>query len=1054
MSSKIPQHIIAIGASAGGMEELNLFFDHTPLDGVSYIIIQHQSPDFKSFMVELLAKHSKLLVRQAQEGMEVLTNQVYLIPNNKLMTIKQGHLYLSDKTLGKIPNLTIDHFLISLAQDAGSSAIAIILSGMGKDGTLGIKAIKEEGGMVIVRNPKNSQFDNMPKSAIQTGCADFIADPEKMPAIIEDYLQFGITVPEKDSNEIMNLDIFLKLVKKETNLDFSEYKTATLKRRIKKRIEQLGLKSMAVYLDYLKSNISEAELLAKDFLINVTSFFRDPEAFELLENKVIPNLIEQLNQDEELKLWVAGCATGEEVYSLAILFWEALEKKSKEIKFKIFATDIDSDALYFAGKGLYTNTISHKINPIRLKKFFNKEDLGYRIKPELRKLLIFARHDLVKNPPYCNMHFISCRNILIYMTTALQKKVFGMLLFGLKKEGYLFLGTSENPMPILENLEIINQKYKIYKNISNHHLLGFDTFSIPEFSDFKKPIYPLQGIKHTQDMDTIIEKMYDNVLQGSGSLTLCVDENKNVIKSLGNTSRFLKPKNFTTFLPDILPKALLTAFNSVSLESSISKKISTVKGIRFNHLGKTTLVNISVCPLILNIHHPFQQVIFTEESLLNRSDIELEAKEFSISDTYTRNLEKEVGELRQKLRWLNEQLDSSNENLQSYNEELLSANEEMQTVNEELETINSSFQEKNKELQELNDDLNNYFRSNINAQIFVNKNLELLRYSSISTELINLRESDIGRPIHHISHNFKSENISSMIKKVLEDQKVLRDEMETVNGFWFQIIAMPYIQSSDSTCKGVIVTFIDISQLKSFQLEIEKKNKKLLRVNANLDNFVITASHDLLAPLSNIEMSINIMNLLEIKDQELVRFLDIINISAKKFRLLIKDMATIAKLEDENKNIEAVNIDETLQNIEWSLQTIINQTKTTIKKDLKVEELIFSKKNLRSILFNLISNGIKFKNKKSPRILVKSYIEQEFVVISIKDNGMGMEDIAYKRIFDIYGRLHTEVEGQGIGLYLAQKIVNASGGYIKVESEFEIGTTFFVYLKQIPDVYE
>ncbi len=1056
MLSTIPHHIIAIGASAGGMQEINEFFDHTPLDGVSYVIIQHQSPDFKSFMKDLLSKHSKLLVKLGEEGMEIVTNEVYLVPNDKFMTVEQGRLHLSDKLIAKSPHLTIDQFLISLAQDSGSKAIAVILSGMGNDGTQGIKAIKKAGGMVIARNPDNSTFKSMPSQAILTGLVDFILEPDKMPEAIEDYVQFGIPYFPEDHNDAKDLEVILGLIKNETNLDFSDYKTSTLLRRVKKRISQLDLNSTSTYIEYLKSNSPEPELLSKDFLISFTSFFRDVAAFEFLENQVIPPLIDSLGIEEELKLWITGCATGEEVYSLAILFWEGLEKKNRPVTFKIFATDIDASALLFAGKGVYSKNIIPRVPQSRLDKFFIREEASYRVKPELRKLIIFARHDLVKNPPYCNMHFISCRNIIIYMTPALQKKIFARLHFGLKKGGYLFLGSSENPMPILKNLEIISQKFKIYKNLLANRLINFDSFALPEFLNLKS-FNRVSGSDSLKNDDFVTQILYENLINDCELLSLCIDENKNVIKSYGDTSQFLLQKNFTVYLPDLLPQILSMAFSTLSMEANQTQKKAALRGIKLNHNGINISVKISVFPIIINSIGSWQQVTFTKESIKKSTSIPI-YKNAYIASTYTLNLEREVLDLKERVKVMSDQLDSSNENLQSYNEELLSANEEMQSsneemqsVNEELDTINSSFQHKNKELQELNDDLNNYFRSSIHGQLFINNDLELIRFSPICSVLVNVRESDIGRPIHHISNNFKSEILLETIKRVIKDGISIEQEMETINGSWFQIITMPYIQSSDGKSKGVIITFMDISLLKSYQFDIEKKNRALTRINADLDNFVITASHDLLAPLSNIEMSINIMHSLEIKDPELTRFLDIIYESSKKFRRLIKDMAIIAKLESESSNVESLQLSEIIQNIEWSLASKIEESKAVLKMDLAVEDILFSKKNLRSILFNIISNAIKFRREEFPVILIRSYLEEEFVVISVKDNGTGMDERAFKKIFDIYGRLQQDVDGIGIGLYLAQKIVNSTGGRIKVESELGIGSNFSVYLRRVPE---
>ena len=481
-----PHHIIAIGASAGAMEEINSFFDHTPLDGVSYVIIQHLSPDFKSRMVELLAKHSKLVVKEAKNEMIVKSNEVYLIPNDKFMTITDGALYLADKENIKGPHLTINTFFNSLAVDYGKKAIGVILSGLGSDGTEGIRAIKKAGGMVIARDPATTAFAGMPSSAIATGLVDLVLEPASMPGAIEDYVKNAGELIIDDQDDEKNLKAIIDLIKERSPLDFSDYKQTTILRRTKRRASYGNFTSLKNYLNFLHGSPEEVEALAKEFLISVTSFFRDKEAFEFIQSDVIPDILKKLDLGEELKIWVAGCATGEEVYSIAILIAEQLTGQHEDTIVKIFATDIDSAALIHAGRGFYSTRILKDVSPERLEKYFSKEGEGYKVNTVIRKMVIFAQHDLVKNPPYCNMHFISCRNLLIYMTSVLQKKIFTMLLFGLKVDGYLFLGSSENPMPIIKSLEVVNKKWKVYRNLETKRGVSFDAFSLPDLLDIKR----------------------------------------------------------------------------------------------------------------------------------------------------------------------------------------------------------------------------------------------------------------------------------------------------------------------------------------------------------------------------------------------------------------------------------------------------------------------------------------------------------------------------------------------------------------------------------------
>jgi len=1054
-----PNHIIAIGASAGGLEEINSFFDHTPLDGVSYVIVQHLSADYKSRMVELLARHSKLVVLEAGNGMTVQKNQVYLIPNDKFMTIRKGKLYLTEKAKGQNAHLTINTFFNSLAADRGKKAIGVILSGLGSDGTEGVKAIKKSGGMIIARNPETSAFGSMPSHTIATGLVDFVLEPEAMPSAIEDYIKYGEEPTDNINDDEGNIKAIIELIREKSPMDFTDYKLATIFRRTKRRAAYNNFNTLGSYLEFLKANPDEIEALAKEFLISVTSFFRDKEAFDSIQKNILPSIIEKLAPGEELKMWVAGCATGEEVYSLAILAAEQLKESRKDIIVKIFATDIDTVALVHAGKGVYPAGIEKNISPDRLEKHFLKEGNNYRIKPDIRKMVIFAQHDLVKNPPYCNMHFISCRNLLIYMTPALQKKVFALLLFGLKMDGYLFLGSSENPGPIIKSLEVINKKWKIYRNLETRRKVSFDAFSFPELADIKRSASSSAQAESLKNANNIVaEAMHESMARDLDQLVVCVNENNEVIKSYGDTKKYLLPQHFNSNLAELLPKPLAVAFSTLSINALKSNKKSTIDRIKIKQGDLILEVNLSVSPLTIKKGERMLMAIFTENKLSTQKEADLSVFDEKIyHDQYTLNLEEQVKDLKDKLQSTIEQLDASNENMQSFNEELLSANEEMQStneemqsVNEELDTINAEYQLKNKELVEINDDLNNYFRSNINGQLFINNELLLMRFSPGAVKLINLQDSDIGRPLSNISTNIKMESMIKDIHEVLEKGNIITKEIETKDGKWYQIMTMPYVQQTENKNNGAVITFNDITELKKAQQELDHKNTGLLRINADLDNFVHTASHDLLGPLNNIEQSITVMNLIDVSDPELNHFLKIIDASIKKFRELVNEISSVAKLENDMIELEMIDLEEIIHNIEWSLEDKIKLTGTVLTKNLEVKHIYFSKKNLRSIFYNLISNAIKFKGDMPPAIKIRTQKQGNHIILTVQDNGLGIPKSGIDQIFKKYGRLKPDIEGQGIGLFLARKIIDAAGGNITVESDPGKGSKFIIHFVDEP----
>ncbi|MDI1255487.1 MAG: chemotaxis protein CheB [Flavobacterium sp.] len=1048
-----PSYIIAIGASAGGMEEINTFFEHTPLDGVAYIIVQHLSADFKSRMVELLSKHSKLIVKEATEGMAVCVNMVYLIPNNKFMTISDNKLYLTDKSKMQGPHLTINTFFNSLAAFNGKKAIGIILSGLGSDGTQGIKAIKEAGGMIIARNPETTEFSSMPAHAIATDMVDYILEPQFMPRTIESYVKHNNAIQDDQKNDEKAIALIVDYIREKLPFDFSDYKMTTIIRRTKRRAAALNIYSLDKYLELLKEAPDEAKTLSKDFLISVTAFFRDVDAFELIRKNVFPQILEKLQPHEEIKIWVAGCATGEEAYSLAIVLKEMLIGKYKDTIVKIFATDIDSEALIYAGKGAYSTDRIKNISKSHIDKYFDKKGNIYIVRPEIRKMLIFAQHDLVKNPPYCNMHLISCRNLLIYMAPVLQKKVYAMLLFGLRTNGYLFLGSSENPLAIMESLEVVNKKWRIYKSLKNKRSVTFETFALPEMLDIgnKAAVSKADTAKYLQN--SLTENVNMALANAMDFLAICVDQENTVIKSYGNTSKYLIQQNFNTNLVELLPKSLAVAYNALSKEVFRINKSANVKGILVKQNSVMMEVSLNVSPVLLESGHKGLIAVFHDENALQSERTaypDFDEKEYH--SRYTDSMEEELKQVKKELVASYDKLDASNENMQSFNEELISANEEMQStneemqsVNEELHTINADYQLKNKELLEINDDLNNYFRSNINGQLFIDNEMRLMKFSPGAVKHINLLDTDIGRPINHISTNIKFETIIADTKLVLEKGIIISKEIEAANGKWYQVMIMPYLQASHRN-NGAIITFNEITELKEMQAELKNKNQSLMRINADLDNFVHAASHDLLAPLGNIEASITILNELQMEDPNLSEFLSVINSSITNFRSLIIDIATIAKVESDMVAVEAININEIIDNIEWSLKDKILTSGAKITRDFNAAEIHFSKKNMRSILYNLISNAIKFCTNKPPEINISTYNEGDAYVITIQDNGIGIPAKEIDKIFEIYGRLHQDIDGSGIGLYLAKKIVNAAGGSMIVESEFGHGSKFIIHI--------
>jgi two-component system, chemotaxis family, CheB/CheR fusion protein len=1064
-SVKPDQFIIAIGASAGGMEAINTLFDNTPTDGVSYVIIQHLSPDYKSLMAALLVKHSKLKIYEVEHEMEVLSNCVYVMPEGKNMTIVGGKLMLNDRE-SSTPNSAVDIFFNSLAEDQGSQSIAIVLAGNGLDGTKGIASIKKVGGLVIIQNPDSTEYNSMPGNAIASGYFDYILSPQLIPQQIINYIKqrtltdhFSEPVSDKDEASLKEV---MKLIKQHTPLDFSEYKRPTIVRRIIRRVIACNVNSIDEYIKFLKSNPSEIEILSKEFLISVTRFFRDQEAFEIIRNKVIPEIIEGKLLVDTLKIWVIGCATGEEAYSLAILIKEHLIEIKKDMEVKIFASDIDKDALTKASRGHYAESISRDVSENRLKTFFIKEGTEYKVRENIRNMIIFADHDIVHQPPYGKIDLITCRNLLIYLNPALQKRIFSTLHFCLNIGGYLFLGPSEGIGDLKDVFIEIDKKWKIYKNIEGTYKLGFNPYTTQQVK-VKQYTYPAINIKSSKSNleGHLIEVILQSHLEQSGFIAgVCIDENNKIILPFGKFENFLLTKLFNNDLLELLPFELAIAVGS-SIKKVISDHVKvTVRKIIYSENESLRSVKILVKPFLdENRSLPNVFIIyFAEEEIESNADevSEVFNKEFH-TNRYLLGIEQELSEVKIKLQNAYQALEESNDNIQSYNEELLSGNEEMQSsneelqsINEELHTVNSEYQIKIKELAELNDDFNNYFRSTVNSQLYVDKNLLIKRFSPISIKQINIKKNDIGRPLEDISTNIKGCTLIEDINSVISTQTVNERQIETTDGKCYLMMILPYIRSQDSKTDGAIITFNDITEIKKSKEIIEATNCKLVKINEDHDTFIYSVSHDLKAPLANMKGLLS--NLKESDDSDEKNIItDMLNQSVIRLRETVEELADITRIERETENADRVNISELLEEVKLSIRDLLHQSKAKISMKLGECEIKFSKKNLRSILLNLLSNAVKYRSlDRELEIEVKCHKEEDFIHLSVEDNGLGIEKDKVNKIFSKFSRAHegeANVEGTGIGLYLVKKIINNAGGKIEVKSKRGKGSCFDVYFR-------
>jgi two-component system, chemotaxis family, CheB/CheR fusion protein len=838
--SKNQQYIVGIGASAGGLEAIEAFFKHMPPNtGLSFVVIQHLSPHYKSLMAELLSKHTRMPVKRIEDGMVIEPDSIYLITPSKNVTVFHNKLLLAEQDHSKNINLPIDLFLRSLAEDAKEKAVGIILSGTGSDGTRGIRAIKEYGGMVMVQDENSAKFDGMPKNAFASGLADFSLPPEKMPTQLLAFvkhpyatLQEKSLVPDDDND----MNRIFAILRDKCKVDFTFYKPNTVVRRIERRITINQLRDLPEYLLFLQNNPHEIYVLYQELLIGVTNFFRDEHVFEEIKEKWLEQL-ESLFQGEELRVWVTACSTGEEAYSLAMLLNEYREETGRYFRIKIFATDVDNNAIEKASNGKYPESVIADIPPKLLSKYFIRREDYFQISQKIRELVVFAQHNLIKDPPFTNIHFLSCRNVLIYLQPIMQKKILELFNFSLVKEGLLLLGTSESIGEMVEYFDTVSQRAKLFRSKGKQKSVGFVNATTHLLN---YPTYPsnLQrtGSAYSQDdrvLERFIKVLSDEVLP----FTLIVNENMEISHIFGESNDYLTYPSgkLVTNVTKIVKKDL-----SIPIATGIQKALKgkgeiVLSNIRLRDKDTARTFRLQFKQLPGRKSQETLVAVMIREMTESVASLEMESQTYDINqDARQRilDLEQELQFNRENLQATVEELETSNEELQATNEELLasneelqSTNEELQSVNEELYTVNAEHQGKIVELTLLNNDLDNLFNSTNIATLFLDENLDIRRFTPKLQAIFHILESDLGRPFFHLTHSIKDLDILSIIKDVNDNHNIHEQEIRLTNNYWYLMRVMPYAVSSKENA-GIILTFIDINQLKHAQIEIFKREQE------------------------------------------------------------------------------------------------------------------------------------------------------------------------------------------------------------------------------------
>ncbi|HAN77016.1 MAG TPA: chemotaxis protein CheR [Bacteroidales bacterium] len=848
MVSKKDFYVVGIGASAGGLEAIETFFTKVPADsGLAFVIVQHLSPDYKSLMPEILNKRTNLNVLTAEDGMLVEPNNIYLIPRKMNMKIFHSKLQLTEKVTINVLNLPIDIFLHSLAEDFEDKAIAVILSGTGSDGSRGIRVIKENGGIIFAQDPDSAKFDGMPKSAVTTGTVDFILPPQEIPEKIISYVKHPFIQAKDKYSDLTSVpdDYMAKinlLLKENFGLDFTYYKESTISRRIERRLSINQIDNLKDYITYLFSSKNEQKTLYNELLIGVTKFFRDTEAFQIVEKEIIPAIFASKTATDEIRVWVTACSTGEEAYSIAILFKEYMLANELENEIKIFATDVDRNATEYAGQGIYSASIMADVSPERLKRFFTPMGDSFRITEEIRAMLVFANHNLIKDPPFNKIDFLSCRNLLIYFQTALQQKVLSFFNFALSKTGYLFLGSSETIGEMEHFYETVNLKWKFFKS-KRSGKLPIETL-VPKFpsgllhtSPVRKPVYTLKT--SVADMASIFA---DKILEDNAPETVIVNENYEIINSFGDPNKYLvfpRTKSITEGFEYVVTK-MVPSNLKLTFSIAINKALKTLQEVVHHNVKyqknekETYIVDLRFVPLQHNdLNDKFVIIYFIQKPEL--TGIPAEVKTFEEIDTQAQqrifDLENELKHTKENLQASIEELETTNEELQSTNEELISSNEELQSTNEELQsvneelyTVNTEFQVKNHDLMVANNDMENLLQNSEVSIVFLDIDLKIRKFTENTTEIFNLKKSDIGRPILDLTHHIKDTYLLPKVQRVLKNHEVISKTVQ-VKDKWFRMKVLPYL-TQKGYLDGVVLSFIDITEFFQVQTELKISEEK------------------------------------------------------------------------------------------------------------------------------------------------------------------------------------------------------------------------------------
>ena len=1055
--------VVGIGASAGGLQASRKLVEAMPVDtGMAFVLVQHLDPTHESMMVDLLAGHTAMSVRQATDGMRLQRDRVYVIPPGTYLSVSDGVLRLSEPQARHGARLPFDFLLHSLADSYGPRAICIILSGTGADGSLGLKAVKERGGLVIAQDPEEAGYDGMPRSAIATGAVDLILPVAKMPEAMIGYARRIAAAlsdaEDPDAGDAAGtwLPEIIELLRTRTAHDFRLYKHGTLERRIARRMAMAAIEPDETerYLDRLRAEPEELELLAKDLLINITSFFRDPKVFDLLAETIVPELVANAVSDQPLRIWIAGCSTGEETYSLALLFRERITLEKSNLKLQVFASDVDPDAVGRAREGLYPGSIEAEVSAERLARFFIKEGPNYRVHPELRSTVVFTVQDVLTDPPFSRLDLVSCRNLLIYLRPDAQTKVLSLFHFALREGGVLLLGSSETVGSFEERFKLISKPARLYRHLSRSRP-GEMAFAMGE--GVRVPIRPGQsmGVSRQLALGELCRRL---VTEAYAPAAVLINRKNECLYSLGPTDRYLR-------VPPGQPTHDLIAMARPSLRSRLTSAIQqagqanarvTVPGGRGEQDGEAPTFSIEVQPVQAE-GEELMLVCFVNEPVAPPKPggaitpgeasrvVELE-RELDVTRTELQAAIRNLENSSEEQMAINEEALSVNEEYQSTNEELLASKEELQSLNEELTALNSQLHETLERQRTTSADLQNVLYSTDVATLFLDPDLKIRFFTPATKSLFSILPGDVGRPLADLNSLAPDGALLGDARQVLRNAAPIEREIEAQNGAWYVRRILPY-QTQEGGVEGVVITFANITERKHSADMMDEAKRQAELANLAKSRFLAAASHDLRQPLQTLALLQGLLaNAVESdRARKLVGRLD---------ETLVAMSSMLNTLLDMNQ-IEAGTVQ--AEPVAFPVNQLLEQLRDEFTYHAQAQRLGFrmvpcslsirsDPRLLEQMLRNLLSNALKYT--KRGRVLLGCRRRGAALVIEVQDTGVGIPEAEHQSIFEEYHQLDNAARnrsrGLGLGLAIVRRLATLLGHPVRVRSIPGKGSVFSI----------